>query len=203
MYKNIFKRIFDFLAALIGIILVFPLLMFLIIVLTISNNGKPFFYQPRTGKDGSVFTIIKLKTMNDKTDSNGVLLAGHKRITKIGNFCRKHSLDELPQLFNILKGNMSLIGPRPLLPKYLPRYNEEQKRRHLVVPGITGWAQVNGRNAISWEQKFELDNYYVDNQSFALDLKIFFKTIDKVISRKDIYSTNDSDMPEFMGTESK
>lgn len=201
IYRDLIKRLFDFLAALVGVILVSPLLLFLIIVLSISNNGKPFFYQPRTGKNGKIFTIIKFKTMNDKTDSNGELLPGYQRITKVGNFCRKYSLDEIPQLFNILKGDMSLIGPRPLLPKYLNRYNERQKRRHLVVPGITGWAQVNGRNAISWEQKFELDNYYVDHQSFALDIKIFFKTIDKVINRRDIYSSNDTDMPEFMGTE--
>jgi lipopolysaccharide/colanic/teichoic acid biosynthesis glycosyltransferase len=200
IYKSIIKRLLDFLAALVGIVVASPILLFLIIVLAIANNGKPFFFQPRTGKNGRIFTIVKFKTMNDKTDANGNLLPGDQRITKVGNFCRKYSLDEISQIFNILKGDMSLIGPRPLLPKYLTRYNERQKRRHLVVPGITGWAQVNGRNAISWEEKFELDNYYVDHQSFLLDLKIFFKTIDKVINRKDINSSNDKAMPEFMGS---
>ncbi|WP_178988423.1 sugar transferase [Winogradskyella schleiferi] len=196
----IIKRLFDFLAALVGLIIVFPLLLTLIIVLAISNNGKPFFYQMRTGLNGKLFTIIKLKTMNDKTDKDGNLLPVIYRITKMGNFCRKYSLDEIPQLINILKGDMSLVGPRPLLPKYLPLYNKRQNRRHEVIPGITGWAQVNGRNAISWEEKFELDVYYVDNQSFLLDLKIIFKTIDKVISRKDVNNSDSDDMPIFTGT---
>ena len=200
-YRDIIKRFFDFLAALVGLLIVSPLLITIIIIQTISNNGKPFFYQQRTGKNGRIFTIIKFKTMTDKTDENGELLPPFMRITKTGNFCRKYSLDEIPQLINILKGDMSLVGPRPLLPKYLDRYNERQKRRLLVIPGITGWAQVNGRNAISWEQKFELDNYYIDNQSFSLDLKIIFKTIDKVLNRKDIYSSDNTDMPEFLGSD--
>nr|WP_218847016.1 sugar transferase [Winogradskyella forsetii] len=200
IYKNIIKRICDFMAALIGLLIVFPLLLTLIIVLAISNNGKPFFYQTRTGINGKLFTIIKLKTMNDKTDKDGNLLPVIYRITKMGNFCRKYSLDEIPQLINILKGDMSLVGPRPLLPKYLPLYNKQQNRRHEVIPGITGWAQVNGRNAISWEEKFEFDVYYVDNQSFLLDLKIIFKTIDKVISRKDVNNSDNDDMPIFTGT---
>lgn len=196
----IIKRFFDFSAALVNIIIVSPLLLTLIIILAFSNNGKPFFYQTRTGKNGKLFTIIKLKTMNDKKDSEGNLLPVVYRITKIGDFCRKYSLDEIPQLFNILKGDMSLVGPRPLLPNYLPLYNERQFRRHEVTPGITGWAQVNGRNTISWEEKFEHDIYYVDNQSFLLDLRIIFKTIDKVISRKDVNHSDNDDMPIFTGT---
>ncbi|EDP69727.1 putative undecaprenyl-phosphate glycosyl-1-phosphate transferase [Flavobacteriales bacterium ALC-1] len=200
LYPNIIKRLFDFFAALVGLLIVSPLLLILIIVLAISNNGKPFSYQLRSGKNGELFTIIKLKTMNDKTDSEGNLLPVIHRITKMGNFCRKYSLDEIPQLLNILKGDMSLVGPRPLLPKYLPLYNKKQNRRHEVTPGITGWAQVNGRNAISWEQKFEYDVYYVDNQSFLLDLKIIFMTIDKVINRKDVNNSESDDMPIFTGT---
>ncbi len=196
----VIKRLFDFLSALIGLIIISPILITLIIILSIKNNGKPFFYQQRTGKYGKIFTIIKLKTMNDKTDTNGNLLPALERVTKVGNFCRKYSLDELPQLFNIINGDMSLIGPRPLLPQYLQHYNERQNRRHEVLPGITGWAQVNGRNAISWEQKFEYDVYYVDKQSFILDFKIFVKTIDKVINRADINNSDQVDMPYFEGT---
>ncbi len=200
IYPNLIKRLADFFAALIGILIVSLLLITLIIILAIYNNGKPFFYQTRTGKNGKLFTIIKLKTMNDKKDSEGNLLPVVHRITKVGNFCRKYSLDEIPQLFNILKGDMSLVGPRPLLPKYLPLYNERQNRRHEVTPGITGWAQVNGRNAISWEEKFEYDVHYVDNQSFFLDLRIIFMTIDKVINKKDINNSENEDMPVFTGT---
>ncbi|WP_394354364.1 sugar transferase [Winogradskyella vidalii] len=200
MYPLIIKRFFDFFAALFGLLIVAPLLLTLIIVLAIANNGKPFFYQTRAGKNGKLFTIIKLKTMNDKTDKDGHLLPVVYRITKVGNFCRKFSLDEIPQLINILKGDMSLVGPRPLLPKYLPLYNKEQNRRHEVTPGITGWAQVNGRNAISWEEKFELDVHYVDNQAFLLDLKIILMTIEKVINRKDVNSSESDDMPIFTGT---
>ena len=200
LYPILIKRVFDFIAALINLLIVSPLLLTLIIILAISNNGKPFFYQLRTGKNGKLFTIIKLKTMNDKTDNEGNLLPVKERITKIGDFCRKYSLDEIPQLLNILKGDMSLVGPRPLLPKYLPLYDERQNRRHEVIPGITGWAQVNGRNAISWEQKFEFDVYYVDNQSFLLDLKIIFMTINKVINRKDVNYSDNEDMPIFTGT---
>ncbi len=200
IYSLIVKRLFDFLAAFVGLLIISPLFVALIICLFILNNGKPFFYQERTGKDGKIFTIIKFRTMNDKTDTHGNLLPALERVTKIGNFCRKFSLDELPQLINILKGDMSLIGPRPLLPHYLQYYNERQNRRHEVLPGITGWAQVNGRNTISWEQKFEYDVYYVENQSFALDFKIILKTIDKVINRSDINSSEDINMPEFQGT---
>ncbi|WP_111682654.1 sugar transferase [Winogradskyella tangerina] len=199
LYK-IFKRLADFFASLIGLIIISPLLITLIIILAISNNGKPFFYQNRAGLKGKPFTIIKLKTMNDKTDSNGELLPAVQRITKVGRFCRNYSLDELPQLINVLKGDMSLIGPRPLLVLYLEYYNEEQIKRQDVLPGISGWAQVNGRNAISWEEKFEYDVYYVENLSFSLDMKILFKTIEKVIAPKDINNSEEMDMPRFTGT---
>lgn len=200
IFQATIKRLFDFLLAAIGLIIISPIFIVLVISLLIANNGKPFFYQARTGKNGKIFTIIKFKTMNDKTDKNGKLLPALERVTKVGNFCRKLSLDELPQLLNILKGDMSLIGPRPLLPHYLPLYNKTQFRRHEVLPGITGWAQVNGRNAISWEQKFEYDVYYVDHQSLALDFKIILKTIDKVINRADINNSESLDMPEFKGS---
>ncbi|WP_422104557.1 sugar transferase [Winogradskyella sp.] len=199
LYK-ILKRLADFLACLIGLIIISPLLLTLIVILVILNNGKPFFYQPRAGLKGKPFTIIKLKTMTDKTDANGELLPVAERITKIGSFCRKYSLDELPQLINVIKGDMSLIGPRPLLIKYLELYNEEQIKRQDVLPGITGWAQVNGRNAISWEQKFDFDVYYVKHQSLLLDLKILFKTVEKVIGSKDINNSEEVDMPAFTGS---
>ena len=200
IYSLFIKRLIDFLAALIGLILISPIFLVLIIILSISNNGKPFFYQRRTGKHGKLFTIIKLKTMTDKTDANGELLPALERVTKTGDICRKYSLDEIPQLLNILKGDMSLIGPRPLLPEYLEHYNKEQNRRHEVMPGITGWAQINGRNTISWEEKFELDVYYVDNQSLLLDLKILWLTFYKVIKRSDINNSETLDMPMFTGT---
>jgi undecaprenyl phosphate N,N'-diacetylbacillosamine 1-phosphate transferase len=200
LYRNLLKRLLDFTAALIGLILISPIFLVLIIILSISNNGKPFFYQRRTGKHGKLFTIIKLKSMTDKTDANGELLPALERVTKTGDICRKYSLDEIPQLLNILKGDMSLIGPRPLLPEYLEHYNKEQNRRHEVMPGITGWAQINGRNTITWEQKFEYDVYYVDNQSFFLDLKILWLTFYKVIKKSDINSSETLDMPMFTGT---
>ena len=200
LYRNFTKRFFDFLAALVGLLIISPLLIVLIIILGISNGGKPFFYQTRTGKYGKLFTIIKLKTMNDKLDVNGALLPSLERVTKTGDICRKYSLDEIPQLINVLKGDMSLIGPRPLLPQDLEHYSKEQSKRHNVLPGITGWAQVNGRNTISWEKKFEYDVFYVKNQSFELDLKIIFKTIEKVIKRKDINNSESEDIPTFNGT---
>ncbi|MGJ8593037.1 MAG: sugar transferase [Aquaticitalea sp.] len=200
MYQLFLKRTFDFFAALVGLLVISPIFVVLMLCLLFLNNGKPFFYQTRAGKNGKLFTIIKFKTMNDKKDQNGTLKPAIERITTIGNFCRKFSLDELPQLLNVLKGDMSLIGPRPLLPHYLQYYNLRQNRRHEVLPGITGWAQVNGRNAISWEQKFEYDVYYVENISFTLDFKIILKTIDKVINRKDINNSATMDMPEFKGT---
>jgi lipopolysaccharide/colanic/teichoic acid biosynthesis glycosyltransferase len=201
IYKLFIKRLFDFLAATIGLIIISPLFFTLIVILFFSNQGKPFYYQKRTGKYGVLFTIIKLKTMNDRKDNEGNLLPALERVTKLGNFCRKYSLDEIPQLINILKGDMSLVGPRPLLPQYLKLYNTTQNKRHEVKPGISGWAQVNGRNSISWEKKFEYDVYYVDKQSFLLDLKIIFMTIDKVINRKDINNSDSQNMPMFTGTE--
>ena len=200
MYSLFIKRLLDFTAALVGLILISPIFLMLIIILGISNDGKPFFYQLRTGKHGKLFTIIKLKTMNDKTDANGELLPAMERVTKTGDICRKFSLDEIPQLLNILKGDMSLIGPRPLLPQYLEHYSKEQNRRHEVMPGITGWAQINGRNTITWEEKFKYDVYYVDNQSFLLDLKILWQTFYKVIKRSDINSSETLDMPLFTGS---
>ena len=163
-----------------------PLLLFATIGLFVANSGKPFFLQQRPGKDGEIFTIVKFKTMNDAKDKNGDLLYDAERLTPIGRFVRKTSLDELPQLFNVLKGDMSLIGPRPLLVQYLPLYNEQQRKRHNVRPGITGWAQVNGRNAISWQQKFDYDVWYTENISLKLDVLIVLKTIQKVIKREGI-----------------
>ena len=199
MYKTIIKAFFDFIFALIGILLLSPILIVATIALFIANQGKPFFLQPRPGKNGTIFTIIKFKTMNDKKDAAGNLLSDAERLTKIGALVRKTSLDEIPQLFNVLKGDMSIIGPRPLLVEYLPLYNETQKRRHHVKPGITGWAQVNGRNAIDWDKKFELDVWYVDNCSFWLDLKIVFLTIQKVIKSEGINPENANQTEPFYG----
>ena len=186
MYKIFIKSVLDFFIALIGLIVLIPILFVALILLFFANEGKPFFFQLRPGKNGKIFKIIKFKTMNDKKDAMGVLLADGERLTKIGAFVRKTSLDEIPQLFNVIKGDMSLIGPRPLLPEYLPLYNELQKRRHEVRPGITGWAQVNGRNAITWDKKFEYDVWYVENINFMLDLKIFFLTLKNVFVREGI-----------------
>ena len=199
MYKKIIKRFLDFIIALIGLILILPLFVLVIVGLFFANHGKPFFFQIRPGKNGRLFKIIKFKTMNDKKDSEGNLLSDDYRLTKIGAFVRKTSLDEIPQLLNVLKGDMSLIGPRPLLPEYLPLYNESQRRRHEVKPGITGWAQVNGRNAISWEQKFEYDVWYVENISFVLDLQILNKTIKKVFKREGITAENSVSAEAFKG----
>ncbi|AJH15301.1 sugar transferase [Myroides profundi] len=200
MYKILFKRTFDFLAVLIGLTLLSPIFMVVVIGLYFANDGKPFFFQARPGKGGKIFKIVKFKTMNDKRDSEGNLLSDAERLTSIGAFVRKTSLDEIPQLINVLKGDMSLIGPRPLLPQYLELYNAEQKRRHEVKPGITGWAQVNGRNAISWERKFELDVYYVDHLSLTLDVKIFFLTIKKVFVREGISQEGEATMEVFKGS---
>lgn len=191
MYKHFFKRFFDFCASLIIIILLSPILIILSICLYFANKGAGiFFYQQRPGLHGKLFNIIKFKSMTDEKDANGVLLPNEKRITKIGAILRKTSLDELPQFFNVLKGDMSMIGPRPLVVRYLELYTPEQARRHDVRPGITGWAQVNGRNAISWTRKFELDVWYVDHLSMVLDLKIIYKTIINILRRKDIDSGN-------------
>lgn len=200
MYKNVFKRIIDFFAALIGLVVLSPVLILSTIFLYFANDGKPFFFQKRPGKNGKVFTIIKFKTMNDKKDGFGQLLADEIRLTKTGAFVRKSSIDEIPQLFNVIKGDMSLIGPRPLLTTYLHLYNDFQNRRHEVKPGITGWAQVNGRNAISWDKKFEYDVWYVDHIGPMVDLKIFFKTIQKVIIKEGINPENAMATEPFNGT---
>ena len=165
----------------------------------INNNGKPFFFQKRPGRKEKVFNVIKFKTMNDKKDENGKLLADEDRLTNVGKFVRKTSLDEIPQLINVFKGDMSLIGPRPLLPEYLPLYNSEQKKRHNVKPGITGWAQINGRNTISWKKKFELDVWYVNNISFLTDFKIFFKTFFKVFKSEGINTEGEATTTRFKG----
>lgn len=199
MYKYFFKRFFDFFTAFVGLIILAPIFIIITIGLFVANNGKPFFFQKRPGKNGKIFSIVKFKTMNDKKDQEGNLLSDAERLTSIGSFVRKTSLDEIPQLINVLKGDMALIGPRPLLPQYLALYNAEQKRRHNVRPGITGWAQVNGRNAISWKRKFELDVWYVDHVSFLLDFRIFFLTIKKVFVREGISQEGQATMEVFNG----
>ena len=199
MYQHYLKRLFDFTIALIGIICLSPLILVVTIGLYFANQGKPFFFQARPGLNEKIFHIIKFKTMNDKKDVQGNLLSDAERLSPIGAFVRKTSLDEIPQLINVLKGDMSLIGPRPLLPHYLPLYNEVQKKRHLVRPGITGWAQVNGRNAISWQKKFELDVWYVDHISFATDIKVFLTTFKKVFFREDINQEGQVTIEPFNG----
>jgi undecaprenyl phosphate N,N'-diacetylbacillosamine 1-phosphate transferase len=199
MYKFFIKRTLDLIIAFVGLLILSPLFLLVTIGLYFANNGKPFFFQLRPGKNAKLFKIIKFKTMNDKKDKDGNLLADAQRLTAIGAFVRKTSLDELPQLLNVLKGEMSLIGPRPLLPEYLPLYSALQNRRHDLRPGITGWAQVNGRNAISWSQKFEYDVWYVDNMSFVLDIKIIVKTLLKVIKSEGINSADSVTMGVFKG----
>jgi len=200
LYKRFFKRFFDFIIALVGLIILSPLFLILWIGLSIANKGTgAFFVQERPGKDEKIFKVIKFKTMNDRRDENGNLLPDSERLTTIGRWIRSLSLDELPQLINVLKGDMSLVGPRPLLVQYLPLYDEVQRRRHEVRPGITGWAQVNGRNAISWEQKFDYDVWYVDHLSLSLDIKILLKTIEKVFKREGINSDTAVTMEEFRG----
>ena len=183
MYTRFFKRTIDIIISLIALLLLSPVIIILIILMMLANNGKPFFFQKRPGKNEKTFTIIKFKTMKDPKVKGGELVNQAQRITKVGAFVRKTSLDELLQLINVLKGDMSIVGPRPLLIQYLPLYNKEQARRHLVKPGITGWAQVNGRNAVSWEERFALDVWYVDHISFSTDLKILLKTIQKIFNR--------------------
>lgn len=199
MYRNFFKRILDFICSLIGFIILLPIFLFLTIFLTIANNGKPFFFQQRPGKNNKIFEVVKFRTMNDKKDAQGNLLSDKDRLTSLGRFIRKTSLDEIPQLINVIKGDMSLVGPRPLLLEYLPLYNEEQIRRHEVRPGITGWAQINGRNAISWKDKFELDVWYVDNISISLDIRILLLTILKVFKSEGISSDTSLTMEKFEG----
>ena len=200
MYKHFFKCIIDFCIAFSVLSVLFLPLVLITLWLYFANKGAgAFFFQERPGKNARIFKVIKFKTMTDERDAEGNLLPDEKRITKIGKFLRSTSIDELPQLINVLKGDMALIGPRPLLPRYLPLYSKEQARRHEVRPGITGWAQVNGRNAISWTKKFELDVWYVDHCSFLLDLKIMFMTIKKVFVREGISSDTSVTIEAFTG----
>ncbi|MBS1774588.1 MAG: sugar transferase [Bacteroidetes bacterium] len=200
MYKSFFKPLIDKLAALLGLIILSPILLLATFFLFIANQGTPFFFQPRPGKKGRIFRIFKFKTMNDAKDANGNLLPDADRLTTAGRIVRKTSIDEIPQLINVLIGDMSLIGPRPLLAEYLPLYNDRQKRRHDVKPGITGWAQVNGRNSISWEEKFEYDVYYVENLSFLLDIKILLLTVVNVFRGKGVNQTAATTMEKFKGS---
>jgi lipopolysaccharide/colanic/teichoic acid biosynthesis glycosyltransferase len=202
MYKAFSKRLIDLIVSILGILVLSPLVLIITFILFFSNNGRPFFTQLRPGKNEELFKIVKFKTMNDKKDEHGNLLPDKDRITKVGLFVRRTSLDEIPQLLNVISGSMSLVGPRPLLIHYLPLYSEEQKKRHLVKPGITGWAQVNGRNAISWQQKFEYDVWYVNHCSFFLDMKILWLTLVKVIQREGISSGTSATMEAFTGNES-
>lgn len=195
IYQSFFKRFFDFFLSLTAVVCLSPLLVVIILLLFFSNEGAGvFFYQERPGLKGKIFRVIKFKTMNDKRDEKGDLLPDLLRITKVGKFVRATSLDELPQLFNVIKGDMALIGPRPLLKQYLPLYTDEQMRRHDVRPGISGWAQVNGRNNLSWGEKFKLDVWYVDHISFMLDLKIILMTFLKVFKRESINSAETTSM---------
>ena len=200
LYRNCLKRTLDFCLTLFALVILSPLLLLIVIWLHFANKGAGvFFTQERPGKGGKIFKVIKFKTMTDERDANGNLLPDEQRLTKVGRFVRSTSIDELPQLINVLKGDMALIGPRPLLVQYLPLYNKEQARRHEVRPGITGWAQCHGRNAISWSKKFELDVWYVDHCSFLLDLKIILLTIKKVLVREGISSETSATMEPFTG----
>lgn len=199
LYRKVLKRLLDFCVALAVFLLLLPVFVVVTALLFVTNNGKPFFTQPRPGKHERVFRILKFKTMNDKRDVQGNLLPDAERLTAIGSFVRKTSLDEIPQLLNVLKGDMSLIGPRPLLVDYLPLYNERQRLRHSVRPGITGWAQVNGRNAIGWEQRFELDAWYAMHISATLDFKIAVMTIKKVLRAADINAPGMATVERFTG----
>ncbi|ASZ14974.1 sugar transferase [Chitinophaga pendula] len=201
MYKNFFKRVLDLVVAFTAFTILSPIFLLATLFLTFANGGKAFFLQSRPGRNNSVFRVIKFKTMNDKKDANGQLLPDDQRLTAIGSFIRKTSLDEIPQLLNVIKGDMSLVGPRPLLVDYLPLYNATQRRRHDVRPGITGWAQVNGRNAISWKQKFEYDVWYVDNISFGLDIRIMIRTLLKVVQSEGINASAAVTMERFTGEE--
>ena len=201
MYKNFFKRVIDFVIVLTALLLIWPILLVITIWLHFANKGAgAFFFQERLGKNGKIFKVIKFKTMTDERDAEGNLLPDAERLTKVGKFVRSTSIDELPQLVNVLKGDMALIGPRPLLVQYLPLYSKEQARRHEVRPGITGWAQCHGRNAISWTEKFKLDVWYVDHVSLITDIKVIFITIKKVLFREDINSATSATMEYFDGT---
>ncbi|WP_224483118.1 sugar transferase [Robertkochia aurantiaca] len=200
MYKNSIKRVFDLIVSILAFLVLFPIFILVLFILLFANEGKPFFLQKRPGLNGKLFRIIKFKTMNDKKDSNGNLLPNKDRITPFGGFIRKTSLDELPQLINVIKGDMSLVGPRPLLPEYLPLYDDFQARRHEVRPGITGWAQVNGRNAISWEEKFAYDVWYVENCSLYTDLKTLWLTVLKVLKADGVSASPSVTMERFTGS---
>lgn len=201
MYRNFFKRFIDFMIALSAIIVIMPVYIIVFLGLTVANKGAgALFTQDRPGKNGKIFKVVKFKTMTDECDSDGNLLPDKQRLTKVGRFIRSASIDELPQLFNVLVGDMSLIGPRPLLPQYLPLYSKEQARRHEVRPGITGWAQCHGRNAITWTEKFRLDVWYVDNLSLMTDIKVILMTVKTVLLRKGITSSTSATMEYFDGT---
>jgi undecaprenyl phosphate N,N'-diacetylbacillosamine 1-phosphate transferase len=199
VYQSLIKPFLDKLFALIVLTITLPIIIPVIILLWFANDGKVWFVQPRPGYKGKIFHVIKFKTMNDKKDVHGNLLSDGERLTRVGKFIRKTSLDEIPQLINVLKGDMSVVGPRPLLVEYLPLYNETQKKRHNVKPGITGWAQVNGRNAISWEKKFDLDAWYVEHISFSIDLKILFLTVIKTFAAEGISGEGSATMEKFRG----
>lgn len=203
LYRKYIKTALDFFVSLVAVILLSPIILMLIILLAIANNGSPFFFQKRPGKNEKIFSIIKFKSMNDKKDSHGNLLPDKQRITKIGRFVRNASLDELLQLINVIKGDMSIVGPRPLLVDYLPLYSAEEAKRHHVKPGITGWAQINGRNAITWEKRFELDVWYVNNIGFATDIDILIKTVKKVFRQEGATNSENDTMERFTGTSKK
>jgi lipopolysaccharide/colanic/teichoic acid biosynthesis glycosyltransferase len=203
MYAKIIKPSLDFFMAISALSVSLPFLFLVTLLLVFVNRGKPFFIQIRPGKFGKLFHVVKFKTMNDNKDASDNLLPDSERLTAIGIFLRKTSIDELPQLLNVVKGDMSLVGPRPLLPEYLPLYSPSQFRRHVVRPGITGWAQINGRNTLSWEERFEMDLWYVDNISFKLDVKILFLTIHKAFKREGINSANVATMERFVGKSSE
>jgi len=200
VYGNIIKPIFDFFTALILFLILSPVFIVISFLLALHHTGNPYFIQKRPGMNERIFSIVKFKTMNNRKDAMGNLLPDSERLSGFGKFIRSTSLDELPQLLNVLKGDMSFVGPRPLLPEYIPLYNSIQKQRHEVKPGITGWAQVNGRNAISWEEKFDLDVFYVQNRTFVLDIKILWKTVLKVFLRSDINTEGVATTKRFTGT---
>ena len=201
MYKIFFKPLLDLVLSFLGLIISSPIFLIVFIALLLANKGKVFFLQKRPGKNEEIFKIIKFRTMNNKRDAHGNLLPDVERLTKIGKLVRKTSLDEIPQLINVLLGNMSLIGPRPLLPEYLPLYNDFQKKRHHIKPGITGWAQINGRNAVEWEKKFMFDVWYVENLSFLLDLQILFLTLKKVLKLEGVNREGEATNIAFKGNE--
>jgi lipopolysaccharide/colanic/teichoic acid biosynthesis glycosyltransferase len=203
MYKRYFKRVLDIVLSVSGMIVISPIFIIVFFLLFITNKKIPLFFQIRAGKDEKEFKIIKFKTMNDKRDEDGNLLPDKERLTKIGKYLRKTSLDEIPQLLNVLKGEMSLVGPRPLFVKYLPYYTEQEKLRHTVLPGITGWAQINGRNNLSWDNKFKLDVFYVNNMSFFLDIKILILTILKVLKEENAVNEPDPKLNKPLDVERK